>query len=352
MELQLKNIGMIKEANIKVDGLTVIAGENDTGKSTVGKVLFSLIKADMISLLKIKRKQAENILKNRKKNFDTQISLNFKNQISINGTIDFVTDNYRQNIKINENRTMDFLINAIKDNKDISMPEHDDTQLLRVFTDAIFIQTPFVWDLMDTFRGISNLKSESELLGLSTNIPFPYLLWDLYVKLTNTQENESSLSDLYDIEKIINGKFEKNSRGDFKFIRNNKEIEIVNVAAGIRSFGLLQVLLSNHQIHEKRILIFDEPEVHLHPKWQLEMAKIIVELVKNGVKVLVNSHSPYMIEALKRYSEVEKIEDKTNFYLAENGYIEHQESLEGIFEKLALPMRELKKLKMDRYLNE
>ena len=40
MELKLKNIGMINEANVKIDGLTVIAGENDTGKSTVGKALF------------------------------------------------------------------------------------------------------------------------------------------------------------------------------------------------------------------------------------------------------------------------------------------------------------------------
>jgi len=75
------------------------------------------------------------------------------------------------------------------------------------------------------------------------------------------------------------------------------------------------------------------------------MAKIIVELVKNGVKILVNSHSPYIIEALKRYSEDEEIEDKTNFYLTEDGYIKCQESLEGIFEKLAEPMRELKELK-------
>ena len=40
MELKLKNIGMINEANVKIDGLSVIAGENDTGKSTVGKALF------------------------------------------------------------------------------------------------------------------------------------------------------------------------------------------------------------------------------------------------------------------------------------------------------------------------
>jgi predicted ATPase len=45
MKLKLENIGMIRSADIKLDGLTIIAGENDTGKSTTGKLIFSLIKA-------------------------------------------------------------------------------------------------------------------------------------------------------------------------------------------------------------------------------------------------------------------------------------------------------------------
>lgn len=39
MRLEIKNIGRIEEASIEMNGITVIAGENDTGKSTVGKVL-------------------------------------------------------------------------------------------------------------------------------------------------------------------------------------------------------------------------------------------------------------------------------------------------------------------------
>jgi predicted ATPase len=46
MEIIIKHIGRLPKAKIILDGLTVIAGENDTGKSTVGKVLFSIIKAD------------------------------------------------------------------------------------------------------------------------------------------------------------------------------------------------------------------------------------------------------------------------------------------------------------------
>ena len=42
MRLTLKNIGKIENADVKIDGITIIAGENNTGKSTVGKILFSV----------------------------------------------------------------------------------------------------------------------------------------------------------------------------------------------------------------------------------------------------------------------------------------------------------------------
>ncbi len=43
MRLTIKNIGKIDEADIELNGITVIAGENNTGKSTVGKTLFCVI---------------------------------------------------------------------------------------------------------------------------------------------------------------------------------------------------------------------------------------------------------------------------------------------------------------------
>ena len=42
MQLKLKNIGKIKDASINIDGLTIIAGENNTGKSTISKALFAI----------------------------------------------------------------------------------------------------------------------------------------------------------------------------------------------------------------------------------------------------------------------------------------------------------------------
>lgn len=45
MQLIIDKIGKIEHAELNINGLTVIAGKNDTGKSTVGKVLYALIKS-------------------------------------------------------------------------------------------------------------------------------------------------------------------------------------------------------------------------------------------------------------------------------------------------------------------
>ena len=42
MKLSLKNIGKIGTASVEINGITVIAGENNTGKSTVGRALFAV----------------------------------------------------------------------------------------------------------------------------------------------------------------------------------------------------------------------------------------------------------------------------------------------------------------------
>ena len=42
MKLKISNVAKIEKATLNIDGITVIAGENNTGKSTIGKVLFTI----------------------------------------------------------------------------------------------------------------------------------------------------------------------------------------------------------------------------------------------------------------------------------------------------------------------
>ena len=45
MIIRIENIGKVRHADVKLNGITVVAGENSSGKSTVGKILFSSVKA-------------------------------------------------------------------------------------------------------------------------------------------------------------------------------------------------------------------------------------------------------------------------------------------------------------------
>jgi AAA15 family ATPase/GTPase len=348
MEIALKNIGMIKEANVKLDGLTVIAGENDTGKSTVGKALFMLLyhMTHTLSVFKMKKEIGDtpltpDILK--KYNLWQQsletirlCELIFDNQIT-DAEINLKYANSNLAFRINKHHS----IFASEENGFVF-----DLKDKRYF--PIFIETPLVWNFDKFFRQMSTIESYLTSVGKSSKIGYPFLLKDLSFNLSIEQEVDFYNLDIKDaITSIIGGEFKKDNEGNFYFERENKRISLLNTATGIKAFGILQVLLENNYLNENTILILDEPEVHLHPNWQLKMAKTIVDLVKNGVIVLVNSHSPYMIEALQRYSELEGLGDKTNFYLAEDGVIEDKNRLQEIFEKLSEPFDMFDKMDSD-----
>ncbi len=173
------------------------------------------------------------------------------------------------------------------------------------------------------------------------------MLFDLDYHLKIKQKDTDTCFVHEEIKNIIDGEFVVDDMGKLIFFKNNKKIDIVNTATGIKAFGVLQILSKNNHLNKNSVLVLDEPEVHLHPKWQLDMAKIIAQLVANGVKIVVNSHSPYMIEALKRYSDKEDLQDKSNFYLAENGVIEDKSNLKRTYEKLSEPYDEFDKMDSD-----
>ncbi len=307
MQLELKNIGMIKEASVKIDGLTVIAGENDTGKSTVGKALFMILKS---ILDKSSNMRPSSSIINYTK-------LLFNNQVNNDSLIIFWNKNEKFRTKFR------------KQGASFDSPSE---YILNI--NPIVIETPLVWNFTDFFRDIAQIESQMRI-----ELDYPYLMKALNFKLHI--KNASNGFDIKDkTTNLMGGEFKKDEMGHYYFDKNGQKINLVNTATGIKYFGLFQVLSQNNYLNENMVLILDEPEVHLHPKWQLEMAKVIVELVKNGVKIVVNSHSPYMIEALQRYAELEKV--NSDFYLAEDGYIKKEndsnsETLAKIFEKLSEP---------------
>ena len=77
-----------------------------------------------------------------------------------------------------------------------------------------------------------------------------------------------------------------------------------DTSSGIKQIGIIQILLANRKLKENSLLIIDEPEVNLHPEWQIKFAEILCILANDlNVYVYINTHSPMFIEAMSIFSE-------------------------------------------------
>ncbi len=336
LELKLKNIGYIKEANIDISGLTIIAGKNSMGKSTVGKALMAIIKARNIADNHLNRGEQQNIEYLREKHLNMMIELLFDSEISRKGKISFsVNGKEHYAVDIKSHKCEDF-------NADIKAAKEKE------FLDCTFIQTPLIWDLAEFFETTLIMKENSSIYDNNFEIKYPYVLWDLFtkfrVKALDFEYREEPLHDIKkEIIKVIGGKFMKEEAKTYRFYSaDGQDISLKNVAVGIKSFGIIQVLLDKNRFTPQGYFVFDEPENHLHPTWQLALAEILVILAKNGIRIMINTHSPYMLEALDKYSK--KHNAYTKFYLADKGIVQqingsNAGTLEEIFKKLNEPFK-------------
>ena len=59
-----------------------------------------------------------------------------------------------------------------------------------------------------------------------------------------------------------------------------RALSVKNLSTGLKTFVILKTLLTNGTIETNGTVILDEPEIHLHPEWQLLFAELIVLLNK------------------------------------------------------------------------
>ena len=91
------------------------------------------------------------------------------------------------------------------------------------------------------------------------------------------------------------------------------------IATGMKSFAYLFQLIKNGHLDDKTVLMIDEPEVHLHPQWIVVFARLLILIRKSlGVKIVLASHNPDFVAAIKAIAKKEQILDETNFYLAQS----------------------------------
>ena len=411
MKLTINNIGKLKNAEVVIDGITVITGENDTGKSTVGKVLWSVfngfyeidekvynekvselekiideiikenvyknLSTDYNSFFEIfnstREKIAIEFLKGNKNYSEDEIKIiinNYKKDLKIENISKFVQE-INETLKISDkeiikvivsrvmNKEFHNQINAvfskekmnigeislkIKDKEiDLKIENNEISDVQNYFLinkETMYIDNPFILDSYD-------FEDENHQTHLATNV---------------FSENENSviseikvkkkLNNIYQkLNSVLSGEILENKNSKFVYRKNGEDIDLKNLSTGLKTFAIIKMLLQNGTLEENGTIILDEPEIHLHPEWQLKFAELIVLLQKEfGMHILLTTHSPYFLNAIEVFSERHKIDDKCKYYVAENeGNSSIIKDVTGntreIYRKLARPIQDLENIR-------
>lgn len=393
MRLQIKNFAAIREADIKFDGITVIAGENNAGKSTVGKILFSFFHSfyDMQEKIQSNRWQAIS----NKVSQDIDESIDIASQPSA-GLLNRARWTRQQDLQSRFVRSWqisnaqdcftvveEYIKTSLKGQVVLSAALREtikkDIDEVYQYSDQQIQNTILTSDFNVAFTKQANLKrntspadlsltvkgkrihinikdevcqdtsAEITILHSATYIDDPFVMddlvgnhlitWrsimadDLLEKIRHTQEmtplskqmrRDKTEQIANSLRQVLAGEFVDTVDGlAFRQKGLLDDLSISNLSAGLKAFAIIKRLLESHNLNEQDVLILDEPEIHLHPEWQLIYAELIVLLQKTfNLTILLTTHSPYFLEAIEVFSEKHGLKEKARYYLAhmQDGY--------------------------------
>ena len=151
------------------------------------------------------------------------------------------------------------------------------------------------------------------------------------------------LEDIMEVmNHVVSGKVLKRQRYMYQIDGNiSTELDVSSLSTGLKAFVIIKQLLLNGVLNEKDVIVLDEPEIHLHPEWQLIYAEIIVLLQKKfNFHIIVTTHSSHFME------------ERCNYYLAYNkenetgAYFENvTRNLSKIYKQLVDPTLLLSRLR-------
>jgi predicted ATPase len=411
MFFEIDNIGKVQNACIEMRGITVLAGNNSTGKSTFGKTLFSIFNAFYESekgIVRERKKSIKDII------FHSTQRLDFRQkQTAISKIVDDLLDKNNSPQKIRQ-----IIQNAIEQQIIIPPSQIGDDSANTLFEkiqrsvaiSAEQIQRNILTQYLCTEfdNQITHIEQPEQQGNISLTIKNnklnaliqknecinytgdagiiyrafyldnPFVMdqstpnYNFYPKYNHRGHLLKSLrktgvkSSIIDTE-IVKQKFEtilllfySIVGGEFKdtefglgFQENglSQPLALANVSAGMKPFLIIKRLLENGELKEQNVLILDEPEIHLHPEWQLVLAELLVLLQKEfDLTILLTTHSPYFLHAVEVYSAKQKINNRCNYYLTinEGKYCSAQnvtENTDGVYQKLAKPFQTLENLR-------
>lgn len=303
MKANFKNIGPVSNAEIELNGVTVVSGANGSGKTMLAKTLYLFL--DTLGIA-----EREELIKD-----DLRTHLNLQMEFCFNW--DLVSRRSSKGFFSLEEMSKDSQKSLICEfeftNQEINISEL--SALSQTINNVVYLNN--LTDL-ETYA-IGKPLYHDEILRQSSFRCYQLVDNEVRFKLCDIMRKnvigQREISE--NISEIIDGYFKYDNR-NATYTKNEHEYSLKNISQGMTIFGILQLLLKNYSMVPDLFLIIDDPETSLHPVWRVKLAEIIVKINKElGTRFLINSNSSNFVEAIKLYSELYESKEQTRFYLTE-----------------------------------
>jgi len=117
-----------------------------------------------------------------------------------------------------------------------------------------------------------------------------------------------------------------------------RDLDLTNVGVGVSQ--VLPIIVMALLADEGSVLVFEQPEIHLHPKVQALLADFFIAVATMGKQCIVETHSEYLVNRLRlRVAEADGREllDRIGLYFVERPGAESRFTLVGMNEYGAIP---------------
>ena len=88
-----------------------------------------------------------------------------------------------------------------------------------------------------------------------------------------------------------------NPTPDIKYVYKQHEIPLHRASSTVSEMAPF-ILYLKHMVSKGSTLIIEEPEAHLNPHNQAILAKYLVRLIRRGLRIVMTTHSPFMLEQI------------------------------------------------------
>ena len=134
-------------------------------------------------------------------------------------------------------------------------------------------------------------------LPIKDNIDYTRSISDFVNKKGNLEDEK-----LYDDVKNIMDGYYRSDENDIRFVskaRKDRRFDIPLHLASSSARGLSDLYFYlRHNAKPNQLLIIDEPESHLDTKNQIMLARMLVHFIRSGIKVLITTHSDYVLKEI------------------------------------------------------